>query len=68
MEFLIDRRWDGKTLQHEPVQLHFETIKSGLQLIVDAPFFGNNPVPPSKSGHPCANLWDYEGNVYDLRI
>lgn len=65
MEFCITKTWDGRPLSgdYAPVRMTLSTASNGedLNIHVDAPYFGDQPVPPNgKPGEPCFELWLYE--------
>lgn len=65
MEYTITQTWDGRPLsgEYDPVRMTLSTADNGkdLNIHVDAPFFGDQPVPPGgKAGEACWELWLYE--------
>ena len=61
MEFLIKKTWDNETVQHRPVRIRIEANSNhGLQIEIDAPFFGKPEKPVDKQIGEVFNLWDYE--------
>ena len=59
MNIVIQKRWDGHLIpEQEWVRLSLKRHRSGLQILVDAPFYGD-PKPVLEPG-PTPGLWEYE--------
>jgi hypothetical protein len=58
-ELKIDQSWDGRPIgMAEQVRLSLSRYDGGLQVAVDAPFFGD-PSPSTPPGR-CDRLWEFE--------
>ncbi|XP_072171346.1 UPF0462 protein C4orf33 homolog [Diadema setosum] len=62
LDFEIKTQWDGRPVNHSPVQLSIaknEDGDGGIIIEVVAPFY-DDPPPPVPSGSSQPGLWDYE--------
>ena len=60
MNFLIEKSWNNKDLDHLPVEINLAKVdESNLEIRIKAPFFNSPPQPVQKAGE-FFNLWDYE--------
>lgn len=67
MFFQIDRTWDDKPINHEPVKLAFGSLTDSIYMEIKAPYF-NDPVPPGQPGQSYHRLWDYEGMNFIFKV
>jgi hypothetical protein len=60
-DFLINKTWNNKDIDHKPTQISLERSENGDFLIIkiNAIFF-NSPFKPDKTPGDFFNLWDYE--------
>ncbi|KAK3724607.1 hypothetical protein QZH41_016407 [Actinostola sp. cb2023] len=54
--------WDGRPLDHDPVELCISSGPDGASIKVDvrAPIFNDPGCPASPAKQPCDELWEYE--------
>ena len=64
--YIIDKTWDGKPVQHEKVQVSLHRSENAVEIHVEAPFMNDPPAPNGEKGRPFAQLWDYEGNSCNI--
>ena len=64
IEWTIDKTWDGRDVEHDPIKIQLSPATSGncLFLKVQAPFFNDPSNPGGPKGQPFLGLWEYEGN------
>lgn len=58
--FSIEKTWDDKPIDHEPVRVTLSQAEDNLEIQISAPFF-DDPAPENgKVGEAFFKLWDYE--------
>ncbi|KAG8231324.1 hypothetical protein J437_LFUL011717 [Ladona fulva] len=60
MTYQIKTTWDGLPVDHDPVSVTLVGKEEGVEILVDAPFFGIPGNPGGKPGEPFDKLWEYE--------
>ena len=60
--FEIKTEWNGKQINHTPIQFQISAQDSRAVLItVSGPFFDDPRPPPCAVGSACDELWNFEG-------
>ena len=59
-EFKIEKTWDNKPINHEPVTVKLIEGDNDLIIHIEAPFFDDPPPEGAKAGEAFYKLWDYE--------
>ena len=58
--FSIEKTWDDKPIDHDPVRVTLSQAEDNLVIQITAPFF-DDPAPENgKVGEAFFKLWDYE--------
>ena len=67
MKFAIKTTWDGKPVDHEPIEIKIMETDSYLEVEIEATFFDDPAPSNSNKTKPTWELWEHEGN-YNLNI
>lgn len=60
MTFKFATTWDGKPVDHDPIEISLLPENDYIKMEIKAPFFNDPPAPDGDSGKPFNKLWDYE--------
>ena len=58
--FSIEKTWDGKPINHKPVEIKLSPAEDSLVIEISAPFFDDPAPEKGKMGEAFFKLWDYE--------
>ena len=61
LEFLVRHTWDGDWVSHRPAKVSIEGEEEGLNVTIEAPYFGDPPGPDWDPVKPYYGLWNHEG-------
>ena len=59
----ITQTWDSIPLLHDGIRVTLAQGKEGVDIAIEAPYFGDPPAPDGPPGEPFYGLWDYEGRL-----